>query len=152
MTLEEWMKMVRHLKTVYTNDKFIPTKDIAEMWFEYLKDMDFVYIKKAVKNWVEISEYYPTIADIRTKALEYKSADLAKLQELKNIFQACHSWYPVNLTEVDDWQFFKKAITSERFEEAKTKALKIKSEIMRADKLTKTFKEYVNEISRTKCD
>ena len=150
MTLEEWMKMVRHLKTVYTNDKFIPTKEVAEMWFEYLKGFEFVYIRMAVKEWVETSEYYPTIADIRNGANKYHDETKAKMRELKDIFQTCHSYYPTNLTSDDDWITFKAAIKSEGFTEAKTKALKIKSEIMKAEELTKPFKEYVNEISGTK--
>ena len=135
MTLEEWMKMVRHLKTVYTNDKFIPTKEVAEMWFEYLKGFEFVYIRMAVKEWVESSEYYPTIADIRNVANKYHDETKAKLRELKDIFQTCHSYYPTNLTSDDDWITFKAAI---------------KSEIMKAEELSKPFKEYVNEISGTK--
>lgn len=152
MTFEEWMKMVRHLKTVYTNDKFIPTKDIAEMWFEYLKDIEFVYVKMAVKYWVETSTYFPTIADIKNKALDYREDAMTKYQELKEIYQACHSWYPTDLISKDDMNAFMVAIKSERFEDAKTKALKIKGEIINAEILTKPFKEYVNEISRAECD
>ena len=152
MTFEEWMKMARHLKTVYTNDKFIPTKEIAEMWFEYLKDIEFVYVRMAVKYWVETSTYFPTIADIKNKALDYREDAMAKYKELKEIFQTCHSWYPTDLTGKDDMNSFMAAIKSERFDDAKNKALRIKSEIMKAEELKKSFKEYVNEISGTERD
>ena len=150
MTYDEWTKVVRHLKKVYTNDKFIPTKDVSDLWFGYLKEIEYVYIRMAVKEWVEKSEYYPTIADIRNAANKFHDETKAKLRELKDIFQTCHSYYPSNLTADDDWISFKAAIKSEGFTEAKTKALKIKSEIMKAEELTKPFKEYVNEISGTK--
>lgn len=152
MNKEEWMKMVRHLKTVYTNDKFIQSKDIADLWFEYLKDIEFVYIKMAVKSWVETSTFFPTIADIKNKALDYREDAMTKYKELKDIFQTCHSWYPTEQTASDDMNSFMAAIKSERFDEAKAKALRIKSEIMKAEVLEKSFKEYVNEISRTECD
>ena len=150
MTFDEWMKMVRHLKTVYTNEKFMPTKEVAEMWFKYLESIEFVYVKMAVKSWVETSEFFPTVADIRTAALNFKEDAKAKLHELKDIFQACHSYYPTNLIADDDWQTFKAAITSEQFKDAKEKALTIKTQIMNSSELTKPFKEYVNEISGTK--
>lgn len=152
MTYDEWIKVVRHLKKFYTNDKFLPTKEVTDLWYGYLKDIEFVYIKMAVKSWIGSSTFFPTVADIKNKALDFREDAMTKYKELKDIFQTCHSWYPTEHTASDDMNSFMAAIKSERFEEAKAKALRIKSEIMKAEVLEKSFKEYVNEISRTECD
>lgn len=147
MTLDEWLSLARHLKTMYPNEKFLPTKDIVEVWYAYLKDLETVYVKIAVREWVKDSTFYPQVSDIRTKAEEAKEEAKSKLKELKDIYENCHSRFPINLQEPDDWNSFKAAISSERFEDAKSKALKIKTRVMTDYKLTRPFKEYVNEIN-----
>ena len=152
MTIEEWRIAARHLKTMYPNEKFMPKEEYADMWYSYLSDLEYVYVRMAVKNWVANNSYYPTVGDIRTKALVIMKETKAKLSEIKDIFNTCHSYYPSNLTSDKDWDEFKECIKSEQFEEAKAKAFRIKHEIMNTLNIDKSFKEYINEISRTECD
>ena len=152
MTINEWKEEAKHLKSMYPNEKFMPKEEYVDVWFSYLSDIEYVYVKMAVKTWVANNSFYPTVGDIRKISLEMREESKAKLNELKAIFNTCHAYYPINLIDNNDWQTFKECIKSEHFEDAKTKALRIKSKILSALILNKPFKEYINEISRTKCD
>ena len=152
MTIDEWRIEAKHLKTMYPNDKFMPKEEYVDVWYSYLSDIDYVYVKMAVKTWVAGNSFYPTVGDIRREAFEAKEEARQKLNELKAIYRTCHAYYPLNLIADNDWQYFKDCIRSEQFEDAKTKALRIKSEIMNDCNITMPFREYIDEISRTKCD
>lgn len=151
MTGEQFLTIIEKLIKAYPNFQ-ISNQATQDLWWDYLKDYDNAYIEHAVRVYIATEKFPPVIADILTRANEYRDADKARMQELKTIFQTCHSWYPTDLTDKDDMNAFMAAIKSERFEDAKTKALKIKGEIINAEILTKPFKEYVNEISRAECD
>ncbi len=152
MTQDEWREEAKHLKSMYTNEKFMPREDYVSVWYSYLEDLEYVYVKMAVRAWVASNSYYPTVGDIRNGALVAKEEAKGKLNELKSIYLTCHAYYPSNLTADDDWISFKECIRSEQFEDAKNKALLIKSKIMSAANITISFREYINEISRTECD
>ena len=151
MTIYEWRNEAKHLKSMYPSDRFMTKEEHADMWYIYLSDLDYVYVKMAVKKWISNNSFYPTVGDIRVKAIDAMIETRAKLSELKDIFNVCHSHYPSNLTSDDDWENFKECIKCEQFDDAKEKAFRIKAEITNAIEFDKPFKEYINEISRREC-
>ena len=70
MTKEEWVNIVKVLKASYTNDKFIPDRESNLVWYEMLKDLAAIEVKKAVIEYVASEHFPPTIADIRTRVIK----------------------------------------------------------------------------------
>lgn len=149
MTFEEWRLAAKHLKIMYPSERFMPKEDYVKIWYQYLSDIEFIYVKMAIESWISCNSFYPTVSDIRNTAVMKQKENKAKLNELKDIYKTCKDYYPRDLITEDDWQTFKDCIRSEQFEDAKTKALMIKSRIMNTRVITKSFKEYINEIGRT---
>lgn len=70
MKFEEFAKLVAAIKTYYPRDNMIPSKEAAELWYEALKDLDYIVASEALKKYVMTNRYPVTISDIREYALK----------------------------------------------------------------------------------
>lgn len=68
MTKEEFKLIVKGLKAVYTDPKFIADQYAFDMWFEFFKDYPYKVITMASQSHIATNKYPPTIADIRESA------------------------------------------------------------------------------------
>lgn len=65
MTKEEFIPIVRMLKAVYTDQRFIPNEDSIVIWYELLKDLNVSELKAAVAKYMQTEKFPPYPADLR---------------------------------------------------------------------------------------
>lgn len=65
MTIDEFGIFAGAIKTYFPKDNMLPTEKSMDLWFDMLKDLDYVFASMALKNHVATSTFPPTIADIR---------------------------------------------------------------------------------------
>lgn len=75
MESEQFSQMMATLAVAY--DKKIPVER-SKIYFESLKDLDFEICKVAVQNLILTSEFFPTIAQIRSKYAEISNPGIVK--------------------------------------------------------------------------
>lgn len=83
MTLNEFFVLVKGMKAVYTDPKFLPDKDAAKVWYGLLKDLPYSVASAAVKKYMMQEKYPPTIADIRRIAADIADPDRHGMPELE---------------------------------------------------------------------
>ena len=70
MVKKEWGILVKAMKAVYADPKFLPDEYSTEVWFRLVKDIDYKDAENAIQKHMASSPYPPTIADIRRGAAE----------------------------------------------------------------------------------
>lgn len=79
----QFAKFAMALKTYYPMQDIIPNQEATELWYDVLNDLDYEIAQQALKKWVMVQKWAPTIADIRQQA-ENESYRL-KIEELEKI-------------------------------------------------------------------
>ena len=81
MTVEEFRTIVKGLKAVYTDPKFIPDEDAMNMWYQLLKDFPYDLVSSATQAYMmsEIAPPYP--ASICRKVAEITTPDEERISE-----------------------------------------------------------------------
>lgn len=69
MEREQFKVLVKGMKAVYTEPKFIPDADAFNVWYSLLKDLDYDVANAAVQKYMLINKFPPTIADVREQSL-----------------------------------------------------------------------------------
>lgn len=88
MTKQEFGRFVMALKTYYPRESaLLPNSQSIELWFNQLKDLDYITAEKALNKWVKENKWSPSIAEIRqaTEA-EIRSQKLRQLLEHNGLF------------------------------------------------------------------
>lgn len=67
MNIDEFTTIVKTLKTVYADPKYIPNDDAVMIWYRLLKDLDYKRCSNAVATIMQTFRFPPTIADIRAE-------------------------------------------------------------------------------------
>lgn len=70
MERNEFSVLVKAMKAVYSDPKFITDKDAFNVWYEILKDIPYELCHAAIYKYMATSKFPPTIADIRQIATE----------------------------------------------------------------------------------
>ena len=70
MTSKEFGVLANVLKTLYPKENLFPNPEATEMWYGFLKDLDYQTASAAIQKWVSTSKWSPTIADIRQLSSE----------------------------------------------------------------------------------
>ncbi|MGN1382119.1 MAG: hypothetical protein ACI4W2_04800 [Eubacterium sp.] len=68
MTRDEFLKIVRVLKTNYTEPSFLPDKEAIEVWYRCLSDIPYAAASVAATEVMTELTRVPRIADIRERA------------------------------------------------------------------------------------
>ena len=95
MEREEFKILVKAMKAVYANPTFIPDQDAFIVWYELLKDIPYKLAEIAIQKHMLTERFPPTIADIRTKAMEITEIDeISDLTAWSMVYKAiCNSGY-----------------------------------------------------------
>ena len=75
MTRDEFSILVKAMKAVYSDPKFIADKDAFDVWYELLKDLPYMVCQTAIHKYMSSNRFPPTIADIRQIASEITSPE-----------------------------------------------------------------------------
>lgn len=75
MTREEFSKIAKGMKAVYSYPTFIADKDAFEVWYALLKDLPYDVASMATQKHMMSSNRIPTPADIRAEAVKLTAPD-----------------------------------------------------------------------------
>ena len=95
MTVDEFAIIVKGLKAVYTDPKFIPDTDAFQVWYGFLKDLDYDTVRAAAERHIASEKFPPVVADLRKIQTEVATRDL--------------------LSEVDAWVKVRKATRNGKY-------------------------------------
>lgn len=70
MKFDEWRKIAKGLRSVYTSDRFMPDNDAVKVWYVLLKDLQYEDVARACKAYMLNEHFPPTVADIRKLVVE----------------------------------------------------------------------------------
>lgn len=70
LTLQEFIVLTTSLKETYQRDKFLQTKEGLEIWYGFLKDIDYNILSMSIQKYICNNKFAPTIADLRELAVE----------------------------------------------------------------------------------
>lgn len=70
MTREEFALLVKGMKAVYADPKFIADKFAFDVWYSLLADYDYKILNAAVQKYMMTAHFPPTPADIRECAAD----------------------------------------------------------------------------------
>lgn len=76
MERNEFSILVKAMKAVYSDPKFIADKDAFDVWYELLKDIPYEVCQASIHKYMSINKFAPTIADIRGYATELMSPQM----------------------------------------------------------------------------
>ena len=62
--------MANAIKTMYPKETLFPNEAATEMWYGFLKDIDYHTASAAVQKWISTNKWSPTVADIRQLSSE----------------------------------------------------------------------------------
>lgn len=65
MTATEFSNIVKGMKAVYTDPKFLPDEDAINVWFALFADDDYKVTQAAVLKYMQTNKFPPTPAGIR---------------------------------------------------------------------------------------
>lgn len=65
MTRKEFAILVKGMKTVYADPKFINGEDAIEIWYAFFKEDDYDTVQAAIQQYIANNEFAPTVAGIR---------------------------------------------------------------------------------------
>ena len=68
MTQEQFSTLVKGMKAMYPDPKFIADKYAADLWYQMLSDLPYEIANAAVQKHILTSSFPPTVADIRKAA------------------------------------------------------------------------------------
>ena len=81
MTEEQFLIIAKTIKTFYPDKNIIQTNEEATLWYEMLKDIEYDAASAAVKRWVSLNKWCPTIADIRELSTVVKGNTVNEWEE-----------------------------------------------------------------------
>lgn len=84
MTREQFSILVKAMKAVYSDPKFIADKDAFDVWYEMFKCDDYMVVQTAIQKYMANNEFPPTIAGIRKH--------MASITEVHNDISEGEAW------------------------------------------------------------
>ena len=81
MTAKEFGFLADAIKTYFPRDNVLPTENAMRLWYEELKDIPYQSAYIALRKYVSINKYAPTIADIREQVAELSNQNDDGLNE-----------------------------------------------------------------------
>ena len=89
MNFDEFKRLVKGMKAVYTSQNFLPDAESIKIWYQLLKDMPYEIANVSIQKHMATNKFPPTVAEIRSGAAE--------------ITDKSHDWS-------DGWESFRKAV------------------------------------------
>ena len=69
MNKDEFVEIVKMIKTAFPKEKFLETPEQFELWFRMLNDIPFGICQAAMTTWIMENPRTPAISDIRERCL-----------------------------------------------------------------------------------
>ena len=69
MKYDEFIRLVKGMKSIWTKADFLPDKDAVGMWYALLKDLPYEQASVAVQKYAMTNKFAPTPADIREQVV-----------------------------------------------------------------------------------
>ncbi len=73
MNFDEFKRLVKGMKAVYTSQSFLPDANSVRIWYELLKDMPYEIANVSIQKHMATNKFPPTVAEIRSGAAEMTS-------------------------------------------------------------------------------
>ena len=73
MNFDEFKRLVKGMKAVYTSQSFLPDANSVKIWYELLKDMPYEIANVSIQKHMATNKFPPTVAEIRSGAAEITS-------------------------------------------------------------------------------
>ena len=71
MTREEFAKITLTIKSCYQKEtNLFQSEQVIRLWYEHLKDLDYVTLQVALSVWIDTSKWSPSIADLREMCIK----------------------------------------------------------------------------------
>lgn len=70
MDINKFKILVKVLKSVYTNDNFLPDKESIAVWYKILGDISYKVLELAIQKYIMTKVFPPTPAHLRELAAE----------------------------------------------------------------------------------
>ena len=107
MNKQEFASFAMAMKTYYSKEQLLPNQQAMELWFRELQDIPIDVAEAALRKWVSIQKWSPTIAEIRELASEISYGDIPDWGEgWKQVCEAMRKFgreYPKSaLASMDD--------------------------------------------------
>lgn len=83
MTKDDFKKIVKGLKSIYADPKFIADQDAFNIWYSLLKDLPYTVASMAVQAFMQNNSYEPKPADIRRYAMEMTTPVTEDMSEIE---------------------------------------------------------------------
>ena len=83
MEKDEFKKIVKGLKSIYADPKFIADQFAYDMWFALLCDLPYEVVSMATKAYMQSETFPPTPADIRRYAYKVTSPVTEDMSEIE---------------------------------------------------------------------
>jgi hypothetical protein len=94
MNKEEFAKIVKGLKSVYTEPTFIPDQYAFDVWYALLKDLDYQTVSKGTQKYMMSSRYTPKPSDIREHCMEFmQEPELNEMEAWSLVSKALRNGY-----------------------------------------------------------
>ena len=83
MTKDEFKKIIKGMKSIYSDPKFIADQDAFDMWYGLLNDLSYEVASMATKTYMQTETFPPSPADIRRYAVQITSPLTEDMSELQ---------------------------------------------------------------------
>lgn len=65
--------MAKAMKAVYATDKFLPDADALRVWYQLIRDLEYLPTQAAIQKYMTTHKFPPTIAEIRGMVSEVQN-------------------------------------------------------------------------------
>jgi hypothetical protein len=92
MTLDEFKTLVKAMKSIWTQDSFIPDEYSLKIWYELLKDIPYADLNVAIQAHAMQCKWAPSVAELRERALMSKVGILHWSEGWEQVIKAIGSY------------------------------------------------------------
>lgn len=96
MTREQFSILVKGMKAIYSDPKFISDKDAFDVWYTFFADDDYMVVQAAIQKYMANNEFAPTVAGIRKNMVDITEAnnEMSEAQAWAMVYKAiCNANY-----------------------------------------------------------
>ena len=76
MSKKEFGLFAAAMKTYYPREQLLPNQQAMELWYRELRDIPYQVAETALRKWVAISKWPPSIAEIRLQAATIQTGEI----------------------------------------------------------------------------
>lgn len=150
MTIENTVSLIEMIAAAYPRFDVLKSEETITVWHECIEDLDYDKAKTATKNVIKVSEYPPTIANIR-EAYETIDGEEKRLSGIiKTYYEYCRGTYPGNVPDGYGWQEFLDKVHSAKPEKWEQAAKYIYDNMKKIVYNGETVPEFIEIIKETK--